>query len=308
MFDSSLANYYQVKTKLKYGETTMLNMALRLIGSQLDASVDKEIKRRLKRVPTPLNEYNYDAWGFHPEMAQYGLQLCVWLYRYYWRTEVFGIDKVPSGRVLLIGNHSGQMPMDGLNIAAAMLMDADPPRLVRTMIERWFGTMPLVSTFVARHGQILGDPQNCVKLLENDECVLVFPEGAKGSGKLWYDRYTLVDFGLGFMRIALKTNTPIVPISVIGGEEQMPSFYDAKPLAKLLGLPYFPITPTFPWLGLLGFVPFPTKYRIYFGDPLYFEGDGNETDSVVQKKVDIVKAKILENISYGLSKRKHIFW
>ncbi len=286
----------------------MLNMVMRLIGSQMDGAVDKELKRRLKRVPNKLNEYNYDAWGFHPETAQYGLQLCVWLYRYYWRTEVYGIEKVPEGRVLIIGNHSGQMPMDGVNIASAMLMDAEPPRLVRTMIERWFGTMPLVSTFAARHGQILGDPQNCIKLLENDECVVVFPEGARGSGKLWYDRYTLVDFGLGFMRLALKTKTPIVPVSVIGGEEQMPSFYDAKPLAKLLGLPYFPLTPTFPWLGLLGFVPFPTKYRIYFDDPIYFEGDGNETDAEIQKKVDVVKKRILDNLSFGLAQRKNIFW
>jgi 1-acyl-sn-glycerol-3-phosphate acyltransferase len=145
-------------------------------------------------------------------------------------------------------------------------------------------------------------------LLENDECVMVFPEGVKGSGKLWYDRYTLIDFSSGFMRMALKTKSPIVPVSVIGGEEQMPSFYDVKPLAKALGMPYFPITPTFPWLGLLGFVPFPTKYHIYFGDPLYFEGTGNETDAEIQKKVDVVKAKILENISRGLSKRKSIFW
>lgn len=286
----------------------MLDMILRMIGSQIDASVDKDIKRRLKRLPNKLNEYNYDAWGFHPEMAQYGMQLCVWLYRYYWRTESFGVEKVPKGRVLLIGNHSGQLPMDGVNIAVAMLMEANPPRLVRTMIERWFGTMPLISTFAARQGQILGDPLNCIKLLENEECVMVFPEGARGSGKLWYDRYTLVDFGLGFMRLALKTKTPIVPVSVIGGEEQMPSLYDVKPLAKALGMPYFPITPTFPWLGLLGFVPLPTKYRIYFGDPIHFEGTGNETDAEVQKKVDVVKAKILENLSYGLSKRKNIFW
>lgn len=286
----------------------MIDMLMRLIGSQMDAAVDKEIKRRLKRLPNKLNEYNYDAWGFHPEMAQYGLQICVWLYRYYWRTEVYGIEKVPTGRVLMIGNHSGQLPMDGLNIAAAMFMDAEPPRLVRTMIERWFGNMPILSTFVARQGQILGDPQNCIKLLENDECVLVFPEGARGSGKLWYDRYQLVDFGLGFMRIALKTKTPIVPISIIGGEEQMPAFYNMKTLAKLIGAPYLPLTATFPWLGPLGVIPLPTKYHIYFGDPLYFEGDPNETDEEIQKKVDIVRSKIYKNIRYGLAQRKSIFW
>jgi len=286
----------------------MINMLLRLVGSQVEAAVDKEVEQKLKRLPNKLNEFNYDAWGFHPEMAKYGFTISVWLYRYYWRTEVFGIEKVPEGRVLLIGNHSGQLPIDGVLINVAMLLEAEPPRLVRAMIERWFSTLPILSTFVARHGQILGDPKNCIKLLENGECVLVFPEGVKGAGKTWYDRYQLMEFGLGFMRLALKTKTPIVPVSVIGGEEQAPSLQNVKPIAKMLGMPYFPITPTFPWLGLLGLVPYPTKYRIYFGDPLEFTGDPNDTDEEIQKKVDIVKSKIYKNIRYGLAQRKNIFW
>jgi 1-acyl-sn-glycerol-3-phosphate acyltransferase len=286
----------------------MINMLMRLIGSQVEAAVDKDVVRRLKKLPNKLNEFNYDAWGFHPEMAKYGLTLAAWLYRYYWRAEVFGIEKVPTGRVLLIANHSGQLPIDGVLIGVAMLMEAEPPRLARAMIERWFGTLPILSTFASRHGQMLGDPKNCIKMLENDECVLVFPEGVKGAGKVWYDRYQLMDFGLGFMRLALKTNTPIVPIGVIGGEEQAPSLYNSKTLSKLFGMPYFPITPTFPWLGLLGTVPYPTKYRIYFGDPLEFEGDPNDTDEEIQKKVDVVKSKIYKNIRYGLAQRKNIFW
>jgi 1-acyl-sn-glycerol-3-phosphate acyltransferase len=286
----------------------MINLMLRLVGAQVEAAVDKDVKRRLKRLPKKLNEFNYDGWGFHPDFAKYGLSLFYWLYRYYWRTEVFGIEKVPEGRVLLIANHSGQLPIDGAMITIAMLMEAEPPRLARPMIERWFGTIPVLSTFAARHGPILGDPKNCIKLLQNDECVLVFPEGAKGAGKLWYDRYQLMEFGLGFMRLALQTKTPIVPVSVIGGEEQAPAFYNSKILAKLVGLPYFPLTPTFPWLGVLGTIPYPTKYYVYFGDPIEFEGDPNDTDEEIQKKVDIVKSKIYRNIRYGLAQRKHIFW
>ncbi|MBL8152041.1 MAG: acyltransferase family protein [Blastocatellia bacterium] len=286
----------------------MFKPILHLIGSQLEAAVDPEIKKRLKQLPNNLNEFNYDAWGFYPDVAQYGLTLMTWLYKYYYRTEVYDIDRVPQGRVLLIANHSGQLPMDGVMIAISMLLEADPPRLVRAMVERWFGSFPLVGTFVARHGSILGDPKNCISLLENNECVLVFPEGVKGSGKVWRDRYQLMDFGLGFMRLALKTKTPIVPVSVIGGEEQAPALYNAKSIAKLLGLPYFPITPTFPWLGLLGTIPYPTKYKIYFGDPLYFQGDPNDTDEEIQKKVDIVKSKIYKNIRYGLAQRENIFW
>lgn len=286
----------------------MITTLLQLLGSQAEAAVDKELKKRLRRLNLKLNEFNYDAWGFNPEVAKYGITLFYWLYKYYWRTAVYGIEKVPEGRVLLIANHSGQLPMDGALIFIAMLMEAEPPRLVRSMIERWFGRTPLIGTLMQRNGALLGDPVNCERLLEEDQCVLVFPEGAKGSGKLWYDRYQLMDFGLGFMRLALKTNTPIVPISVIGGEEQAPSFLNVKPIANLLGMPYFPITPTFPWLGLLGAIPYPTKYHIYFGDPLYFKGDFNDTNEEIQKKVEVVKAKIYKGLKYGLAQRKHIFW
>ncbi|MCS6884835.1 MAG: lysophospholipid acyltransferase family protein [Acidobacteriota bacterium] len=286
----------------------MVISLLQLLGKQVEAAVDKQVERRLAQLELKLNEFNYDAWGFKPEIAKYSITLFYWLYKYYWRVQVYGIDNVPEGRVLLIANHSGQLPMDGAMIFMAMLMQAKKPRLVRAMIERWFGRTPFIGTLAQRSGAILGDPINCERLLEDDQCVLVFPEGAKGSGKLWYDRYQLMDFGLGFMRLALKTKTPIVPISVIGGEEQAPSFIDVKPLARLLGLPYFPITPTFPWLGLLGLIPYPTKYHIYFGEPLYFTGASNESDEEVQKKVEVVKSKIYKGIKYGLAQRQHVFW
>ncbi len=129
-------------------------------------------------------------------------------------------------------------------IGVALLLEADPPRAIRSMVEKWVPSLPYVSTFMARVGQIVGTPENCRRLLEAEEAILVFPEGVRGIGKLWPQRYQLQDFGLGFMRLALETDTPIVPIAVVGAEEQAPALMDVKPLAKLLGFPSFPLTVT----------------------------------------------------------------
>jgi 1-acyl-sn-glycerol-3-phosphate acyltransferase len=216
--------------------------------------------------------------------------------------EAYGVEKVPKGRVLLISNHSGQLPMDGAMIGVAMLLEADPPRAIRSMVEKWVPALPFVSTFMARVGQIVGTPENCRRLLESDEAILVFPEGIRGISKLWPQRYQLQDFGLGFMRLALETNTPIVPIAVVGAEEQAPALVDVKPLAKLLGFPAFPLTVT----GLP--LPLPTKYRIYFGDPLRFTGRPDDEDSELDKKVRTVKASIQSMLNQGLKERRSVFW
>ncbi|GIW71076.1 MAG: hypothetical protein KatS3mg102_0618 [Planctomycetota bacterium] len=273
----------------------------RLVRRALDRLVDARAAARLREIPNRLNEYGYDAWGFNPEWAKYFFTIAAWLYRYYWRVEVHGIEHVPRGRVLLIANHGGQLPADGFMLATALLLEGRPPRLVRGMAERWFPTLPFFSWAMPRFGQVVGNPHNCVKLLENEEAVMVFPEGVRGSGKLFRDRYRLMEFGHGFMRLALRTRTPIVPVGIIGSEEQAPSFADLKPLARLLGFPYFPLGPT---LGL----PLPTKYRIYLDEPLVFEGDPDEPDREMAKKVEVVKAKIARLLHYGLASRKAVFW
>lgn len=267
-----------------------------------------EIRERLRRIPNRLNEYGYDAWGFHPETAARVLSLAYALYRRYWRVEVHGIERVPHGRVVLAANHSGQLPVDGLLLWVAMAMEADPPRIARGMAERWFPTLPYISILMPRMGHVLGDPTNCERLLENGEAILVFPEGARGCGKTWWHRYELVDFGQGFVRLALKTRSPIVPIAVIGGEEQMPSLYNWETLARLLGMPYFPVTPTFPLLGPLGGLPLPTKYHIYFDEPVEFEGDPDGPDAEIVPMVEVVKSKIKRMIEYGLEQRTSVWW
>lgn len=262
---------------------------------------------RLSRIPTPLNEFGVDPFGMEPDYVRKVLPVVRWLYRNYFRAEAFDIDKVPEGRSLLAANHSGQIPVDGMMVALAMLLDADPPRMVRSMVEKFVPTLPFVSTFLARCGQVVGLPENCTALLEHEEAILVFPEGVRGVSKVYRDRYQLQPFGHGFMRLALSCDTPIVPVAVIGAEEQAPSLHNSEALARLLGLPSFPITPTFPLLPF-GLFPYPVKYRIYFGDPLYFEGEAHEERAEVTEKVEAVRGAIQSLLGRGLSKRQHIFW
>jgi 1-acyl-sn-glycerol-3-phosphate acyltransferase len=261
-----------------------------------------ERKERIQALARTGNEYGVDPFGFNLDYSLSALAPFFWLYRNYHRVEAYGAEKVPKGRVLLVSNHSGQIPMDGAMIGVAMLLEADPPRAIRSMVEKWVPALPYVSTFMARVGQIVGTPENCRRLLESDEAILVFPEGIRGISKLWPQRYQLQDFGLGFMRLALETHTPIVPIAVVGAEEQAPALVDVKPLAKLLGFPAFPLTVT----GVP--LPLPTKYRIYFGDPLRFTGRPDDEDSELDKKVRTVKASIQSMLNQGLKERRSVFW
>jgi 1-acyl-sn-glycerol-3-phosphate acyltransferase len=225
----------------------------------------------------------------------------MWLYKHYFRVKSTGLEHMPKGRVLLISNHSGQVPMDGAMIGVAMLVDADPPRAIRAMVEKWVPTLPFVSTFMARTGQIVGTPENCRRLLAANEAIVVFPEGVRGLNKLYSQRYQLQEFGLGFMRLALETDTPIVPVAVVGAEEQAMALADVKPLAKLMGMPSMPITPT-----LVPF-PLPSRYSIQFGEPMRFTGNPNDDDAELEKKVKEVKAVIQSMLNKGLRERKSIF-
>ncbi len=261
---------------------------------------------RLARVPMRLGASGVDPFGFDPEVAKYALIVAAFLHRVWFRAEVVGVDNVPRGRVLLISNHSGQVPLDGMVIGASMFLDAEPPRFIRSMVEKWTQTLPFVGTFFARCGQVVGVPENARALLSNEEILLVFPEGSRGISKPIQNRYQLTDFGLGFMRLALETGTPIVPVAVVGAEEQFINFGNVDSLAKLFRMPTFPMIPQVLLPG--GQLPLPVKYRVYFGEPLLFEGDPDDDDAVIEEKVWMVKATIQSMINRGLKERKGLFW
>jgi 1-acyl-sn-glycerol-3-phosphate acyltransferase len=266
----------------------------------------RDFEDRIRRVPMPTSAEGVDPFGLDPEWAKYFVGIAAFFHRFYFRTEVHGIGRVPTGRVLLIANHSGQIPVDGLLIGASMFLDAEPPRITRSMVEKWSQTLPFISTLFSRVGQVVGVPENARRLLELGEAILVFPEGSRGISKSFVQRYKLTDFGLGFMRLALETETPIVPVAVIGAEEQYISMGNLDRVAKMMGMPSFPLIPQL--LVPFGQMPLPTKYRIYFGDAMSFDGDPDDDDAIIEEKVLRVKGTIQSMLNRGLKERKSIFW
>jgi 1-acyl-sn-glycerol-3-phosphate acyltransferase len=210
--------------------------------------------------------------------------------------------------VILIGNHAGQFAYDGAMLAMAVLLEAQPPRIARGMGEYFLWRMPFMGRMAARMGTAVGTPENCTAMLREGECVMAFPEGARGANKPFRERYRLQRFGTGFMRLALETDTPIVPVGIVGSEEQQPGFANLERFGHALGLPSFPITISTPWLGLAGpAVALPTRYHLHFGEPLRFEGEAHEEDAAVEARVDEVKQALAALIARGRRERPGIF-
>ncbi|HEY6099214.1 MAG TPA: lysophospholipid acyltransferase family protein, partial [Anaeromyxobacter sp.] len=236
-------------------------------------------RARIEKLTPPRNEYGVDPYGLDVDFVVAAIAPLLWLYRKYFRVVLDGVENVPpEGRCVIVANHSGQLPFDAAMIEVALLIDKDPPRIARAMVEKWVPTLPFVSTFMARCGQIVGTPENCRRLLAADEALLVFPEGVRGLNKPFSKRYQLQKFGVGFMRLALESQAPVIPCAVVGAEEQAPALFDFKLLARLLGFPAFPITPT-----VLPF-PLPARYHIRFGDPLRFTGSPDDDDAELERK------------------------
>ncbi|MFL5311137.1 MAG: lysophospholipid acyltransferase family protein [Myxococcales bacterium] len=262
----------------------------------------KDLEARLARLVAPQNEYGVDPFGLDLEFAKAAIAPALWLYKNWFRVETHGIEHVPAGRALIIANHSGQLPFDALMIGISMLVEAEPPRICRAMVEKWAPTLPFVAPFFARIGQVVGTPENARRLLAAGETLMVFPEGTRGLNKTFEKKYQLQDFGLGFMRLALQMQAPIVPVAVVGAEEQAPALWDFKAAAKIFGFPSLPVTPTV--LPL----PLPVKYRLHFGAPMKFTGSADDDDAELERKVKDVKARVQAMVNRGVEERKAIFF
>ncbi|HET7752589.1 MAG TPA: lysophospholipid acyltransferase family protein [Anaeromyxobacteraceae bacterium] len=261
-------------------------------------------RERLERLTPPANEYGVDPYGFDAQYTVSAIAPLLWLYRKYFRVATYGVEKVPAeGPVLVVANHSGQLPFDAAMLGVALLVEKDPPRAARALVEKWVPRLPFVSSFYARLGQVVGTPENCRRLLAAGEALLVFPEGVRGLNKPYSEKYRLRAFGTGFMRLALETGAPVVPVGIVGAEEQSPSLANLAPLARLLGMPALPLTPT----GLVP-LPLPTRYHIHFGDPMTFTGSPDDEDAVLDEKVEKVRSAVDALLQTGVRARKHVFW
>ncbi len=255
-----------------------------------------ELDKLLDRIDIPFNEQGIDPYGISRNHIKAFFPVVKWFYRNYFRVKSIGIENVPDeGRVMLVGNHSGSLPVDATMVVVSMVIDHDPPRFAIGMADKFAQRMAVVSTLLNRTGQITGLPGQAERLLNEERMLMVFPEGTRGIGKLYKDRYNLVHFTNGFMRLALKTNTPIIPFAFIGGEEAIPAVCHSKKLGSIFGAPYFPLTPyVLP-------LPLPVSCQIYYGEPMFVESDGSYED--IEDKVQIVKDKINELIAIGLENR-----
>lgn len=256
--------------------------------------------------------YEVDDFGFDPEWTESFLSVFKVLYHDYWRVETTGVENVPAtGRALLVSNHAGVLPWDGTMIKTAVFAEHSHPRHVRALVGSLYMSMPMLSWFLRRTGQTVGHPDDTRRLLERDELVLVFPEGVRGTGKGYKDRYRLRRFGRGgFVATAIRSGAPIIPVSVVGSEEIYPMVGDVTPLARLLGLPYFPVTPFWPWLGPLGMIPLPSKWRIQFHAPIHVEDyppEAADDNNLVLALADEVRDTIQQGIYDNLKMRRGIF-
>jgi 1-acyl-sn-glycerol-3-phosphate acyltransferase len=260
---------------------------------------DPEVVARVERLELPFNRLGLDPYGVSRKELVRWFSLLAWFYRHYFNVQVEGIKNVPPrGRAMLVGNHSGGVALDGAMVAISMLLEMDPPRLAQAMADKFINLMPFASEWTSRCGQFTGLPENAERLLHDERLLMVFPEGARGTAKLYWERNSLVEFGSGFVRLALATKTPIIPFAFIGGGDAIPTVANLYRLGKLLGAPYIPLTP---WLLPL---PRAVPLRVMYGEAIRLEGSATDEDSIIEAHVERVKARVAELIDAGRAQRQ----
>jgi 1-acyl-sn-glycerol-3-phosphate acyltransferase len=242
-----------------------------------------------------------------PERFGFSLAAASWLftvtsvfYRWYFRTQCFGIEHLPSGPMMLVANHGSHvLSWDGANIVTACLLDATPPRLVHGMAEHRLMELPVLGRAACRIGAVDGNRPACASLLRAGATVLTFPEGARALARPYRRRYQLVSFGRGFAYVAMQTGVPVVPVAAIGSEEEAPLLANPAWLRRLVRTPVAPITPTL-------FVPLPVRYRIHFGAPMYLNGP--PTPDRAAHHAERVRQALSDLLQRGLAAREHVFY
>ena len=262
---------------------------------------------RIEYVSSGLASQGPDPFGMNLEQLRKTAITAAFFYRYYFRCEITGTENIPEGPVLLVANHAGQIPVDAVMITLALLLETTPPRLCRSLVDRWVHRLPFISKWYARVGIAIGTPENAKRLLQLGAAILTFPEGMAGVQKNIFEAYRLKPFGSGFVRLAMSQNIPIVPVSVVGSEEQYPTLAHWRHGMHLWEMPPFPL-----WahmgIPLLGILPLPVKYRIHFAEARCFAGDPDDDDEVMNRRADDTKRCIQQGIASLLQQRKNAFF
>ncbi|MCA9601219.1 MAG: 1-acyl-sn-glycerol-3-phosphate acyltransferase [Polyangiales bacterium] len=255
----------------------------------MDYAIRREVADRLERLEIPFNRDGIDPYGIDRSHVDLFFCMLGWFQKRYFRFSAHGIEHIPArGRAMLVGNHSGGFATDAGMIISSCFFLKEPPRLAQGMAEKFINKLPFASQWTNKAGQFTGLPEHAERLLEDGRLLVVFPEGAKGTAKLFHERHSLVRFGTGFMRLALRTKSPVIPFGFAGAGDALPTVMNLYKLGKLFGLPYIPVTP------YIVPVPLPATLRVHYGEPMHFEGTGNEDDLVIHGMVEQVRERIAQ--------------
>lgn len=266
-----------------------------------------------KRVPSFYNRYAEleDEFGFSIETFAHWEPLFRFLFDKYFKVKVKGLENIPGdGPLLLIGNHSGLLPLDGALLTMAMCNAHPTPRRVRYLATDWFFQVDGLREWTMGTGQVRATKENCLKLLSNEEIVGIYPEGIRGVGKTYRERYRVLDFHPGFVQMAIQTGTPLVPVATVGGDEIFPNFVNVKSMARYLRMPFFPVTPTFPWAPFpLFFVPLPVRWLIKVHKPIKLDYPPEKASDrkLVLRIAREIQYQIQRDLNELLRERKSVF-
>lgn len=250
-----------------------------------------------------------DDYGRDMKFVEAMQPIAEWLYTDYWRVQTMGVDHIPEkGRALIVANHSGTLPFDGAMLNLAVRRNHRQHRFTRFLVEDFVFHSPYLGVVMNRLGGVRACPENANRLLSQDEIIAVFPEGVKGLGKLYEERYQLARFGRGgFVRVAAGNDTPIIPCAIVGAEEIYPILWKSDLLAKSFNVPYLPVTPLFPWLGALGLIPLPSQWVIAFGKPIHVPKSVLDDPLRIHEWSLIIRDTIQRMLSMML-KSRHSVW
>jgi 1-acyl-sn-glycerol-3-phosphate acyltransferase len=262
-----------------------------------------EVRDRAERLAFADAGHGYDRFGLHPDFVAMGEAFASPLYERYFRVLSYGSENIPAtGPAVLAGNHSGTLPMDGAMLYVDVLRHTNPPRSPRPVADYFVSTLPVVSTFFARCGVVGGSRGNARALLENGDMLMIFPEGTPGIGKPFSERYKLQEWRKGHCELAIRHNAPVVPVGIVGAEEQMPQIARI-PLGKKSAIPYLPVPATL--------FPMPVRYHIHYGEPLRFDREFRAEDAddpeIVANAAARVKAAVQALLDKGLEMREGVF-